>query len=55
VRIDDRTKRLEIDQSREPMAYPQAASRAAHNARLDSEKYGRREPFKAEGKRVGVQ
>ena len=54
VTVDERTKRLEIDRSRSPMAYPEAVERAARDARGDSERYGRRVPFQPEGTRIGA-
>jgi hypothetical protein len=37
VRIDEATRRLEIDRGKSPMDYPQAAARADASARADSE------------------
>jgi len=53
VTVDAETKRLVIDRSRSPMAYPQAVERAARDARGDSERYERRVPFRPEGTRIG--
>jgi hypothetical protein len=53
VTVKGETKRLEIDRSKSPMAYPEAARRAARDARGDSERYGRRERFKPDGTRIG--
>ena len=53
VRLDERTKLLEIDKSRTPMAYPEAAERAARSARSDSAKYAQRAAFRPEGTRIG--
>jgi hypothetical protein len=53
VTVNGETKRLEIDRSKTPMAYPEAAARAARDARGDSERYGRRERFKPDGTRIG--
>lgn len=52
VRVNDATKLLEIEQTRSPMAYPEAAELAARAARSDSENYRRRSPFRPEGTTV---
>ena len=44
VRVDGGTRRLEIEKSKEPMAYVQAAKLAAQRARSDSESFLRRVP-----------
>ena len=46
VRVNDETKLLEIEQSKAPMAYAEAAGLAAESARSDSENYRRRAPFR---------
>ena len=53
VRIDERTKLLEIEQDRTPMAYGQAAALAARSAASDSARYARRAAFRPEGTRIG--
>lgn len=53
VRVDERTRLLEIDRRRQPMAYPQAAALARQSAKSDSENYGRRATFTPEGTRIG--
>jgi hypothetical protein len=53
VRIDDETKRLEIETSKAPMAYAEAAELAARSAESDSEDFGRRIPFLPRGTRIG--
>jgi hypothetical protein len=44
VRVNDETKRLEIEKSKEAMAYAQAAELAARSARSDSESFQRGVP-----------
>jgi len=44
VRVNGETKRLEIEKSKEPMAYAQAAELAAQSAKSDSESFQRRVP-----------
>jgi hypothetical protein len=44
VRVNGETRRLEIEKSKEPMAYAQAAELAAQSARSDSESFQRRVP-----------
>jgi len=39
VRVNDETKLLEIEKSKTPMAYPEAAERATRSAKADSEKH----------------
>jgi hypothetical protein len=53
VRVNESTKLLEIEKSKAPMAYPEAARRAMHSARSDSENYGRQAAFRPEGTRIG--
>jgi hypothetical protein len=53
VRIDGPARRLEIERTKEPLAYPEAARLAAASAGSDSERYGRREAFRPEGTRIG--
>jgi hypothetical protein len=49
VRVNDATKLLEIEKTRSPMAYPDAAELAARAAQSDSENYGRRSSFRPQG------
>jgi hypothetical protein len=49
VRVNDDTKRLEIERSKRPMAYPVAAELAVESARSDSESFGRRIAFRTKG------
>ena len=49
VRVNGETKRLEIDRSKSPMAYPEAADLAARNAKSDSESFRRRILFWTSG------
>jgi hypothetical protein len=53
VRVNDETKLLEIDKSKEPMPYPEAADLATQNARSDSEKFRRRVNFRPMGTEIG--
>jgi hypothetical protein len=53
VRVNDETKLLEIDKSKKPMAYDEAAALAAQQARSDSESFRRRQTFQAKGTEVG--
>ena len=52
VRVNDETKLLEIE-SKNPMAYPEAAELATQNAESDSKNFLRRLPFRPRGTRVG--
>ena len=49
VRVNDETKLLEIDKSKEPMPYPEAAEVAAKSAKSDSENFRRRLEIPANG------
>jgi hypothetical protein len=49
VRMNDGTKRLEIERSKRPMAYPVATELATQSARSDSESFGRRLSFRTKG------
>jgi hypothetical protein len=49
VRVNDATKRLEIERRKRPMAYPVAAELAAQSARSDSENFRRRILFRTKG------
>jgi hypothetical protein len=53
LRVDERTKLVGIEKSKEPMAYPDAARRAFESARSDSAKYALRTAFQPEGTRIG--
>lgn len=53
VRVNDATKLLEIEKSKEPMAYAQAAEHAEQSARSDSASFRRREPFRQKGTEIG--
>lgn len=53
VKVNDETKLLEIDRSKNPMPYAEAAALATRSARSDSENYGRQTSFRPEGKRIG--
>jgi hypothetical protein len=49
VRVNAGTKRLEIERSKRPMAYPVAAELATRSARSDSESFRRRRALRTEG------
>ena len=53
VRVNDETKLLEIDKSKEPMPYPEAAEVAAKSAKSDSENFHRRLKFRPTGTEIG--
>jgi hypothetical protein len=53
VRVNDKTKLLEIENSKKPMAYPEAAKLAARSARSDSNYSHRRSVFRPEGRAIG--
>jgi len=53
VRVNDETKLLEIDKSKEPMPYPEAAELATQSAKSDSENFRRRLPFRRQGTEIG--
>ncbi len=53
VRVNDETKLLEIERSKDPMAYPEAAELATRSARSDSENFRRRLPFRPSGTAIG--
>ena len=53
VRVNDETKLLEIDRSKEPMPYPEAAEVAAKSAKSDSENLQRGVKFRPMGKEIG--
>jgi hypothetical protein len=49
VRVNDKTKLLEIETTKNPMAYPVAAELATRSARSDSENFRRRLRFRPRG------
>jgi hypothetical protein len=49
VRVNSETKRLEIEKSKSPMDYKEAAELATRSARSDSENFGRRLRFLPQG------
>jgi hypothetical protein len=53
VWIDERTKRLEIEKSKQPMTYPTAVQLAVESARSDSDSYRRGLIFRARGTLIG--
>jgi hypothetical protein len=53
VRVNDATKLLEIERSKNPMAYPEAAELATRSARSDSESFRRRLLFRPSGVGIG--
>ena len=53
VHINEQTQLLEIDKSKTPMAYPEAAELAAHSARTDSDLFRRRTAAPLEGTEAG--
>ena len=53
VWIDERTKHLEIEKSKQPMTYPTAVQLAVESARSDSDSYRRGLIFRAKGTRIG--
>jgi hypothetical protein len=53
VRVNDETKLLEIDKTKEPMPYPEAAEVAARSARSDSEPLRRRLTLRPLGNEIG--
>ena len=53
VRVNDETKVLEIEKSKNPMAYPEAAELANRSAQSDSESFRRRLPFRRRGAEIG--
>jgi len=53
VRVNGQTRRLEIEKSRTPMAYAEAAALAAKSATSDGAKYAQRAAFRPEGTRIG--
>jgi hypothetical protein len=53
VRVNDETKLLEIEKSKNPMAYPEAAEFATRSAESDSENFRRRLSFRPKGTAIG--
>jgi hypothetical protein len=53
VRVNDETKLLEIEKSKQPMAYLEAAELATQSAKADSENFRRRRPFRPSGTAIG--
>jgi hypothetical protein len=53
VRVNDKTKLLEIQTSKNPMAYPEAAKLAMQSATSDSENFHRRSVFRPKGTAIG--
>ncbi len=53
VRVNDATRLLEFGGAKRPMAYAEAAELALKSAKSDSENYGRQQPFRAQGTRIG--
>ena len=53
VRVNDETKLLEIERSKNPMAYPEAAELATRSATADSENFRRGVPFRQQGTAIG--
>ena len=51
--VNEKTKVLEIDKSKEPTPYPEAAELATQSAKSDSESFRRRQPFQRRGTEVG--
>ena len=53
VRVNASTKLLEIERSKRPPAYPEAARLATRSAKSDSASFRRRAPFQPRGTRIG--
>jgi len=53
VRVNDETKLLEIQTSKNPMAYPEAAKLATQSARSDADNFRRRSLFRPKGTAIG--
>jgi len=53
VKVNDETRLLEIEKSKSPMAYPEAAALATKNARSDSRRFLGRAPFRPSGTTLG--
>jgi hypothetical protein len=54
VRVNPATLQLEIEKSKQPMAYPQAAELAARSARSDSRDFLQQKAFQPKGTRIGA-
>jgi hypothetical protein len=54
VRVNEQTRLLEIDITKPPMTYKDAARVASQNAKLDSEDYRRRSSFQRRGQQIGT-
>jgi hypothetical protein len=54
VRVNPATLQLEIEKSKQPMAYPEAAKLAARSARSDSRDFLERKAFQPKGTRIGA-
>jgi hypothetical protein len=53
VRVSEKTRQVEIEKSKTPMAYTEAAKLATQSAKSDSENLSRRIAFRREGTRIG--
>jgi hypothetical protein len=53
VRVNDETKLLEIEKSKNPMPYAEAAELATRSATADSENFRRGVPFRQQGTAIG--
>lgn len=53
VRVNDETKLIEIDRSKHPMPYTEAAETAEEWAKADSRGFFLRHLFKPKGNRIG--
>ena len=53
VRVNGETKLLEIEKTKNPMAYPEAAALATRSAESDSENIRRGVPFRRRGTEIG--
>ena len=53
VRVNEQTLLLEIEKSKSPMAYPEAAELAARSAKSDSDLFRRRTAASPDGTRIG--
>ena len=54
VRVDEQSKRLEIEKNKHPMPYPDAAEQATRNARSDSRNFRLLRRFLPQGTRIGA-
>ena len=53
IRVNGETKLLEIETSKDPMPYPEAARHAAQSAKSDTDNFRRRSVFSAKGTAIG--